>query len=120
MAFDAEEDSFVPLALPADNLTSIVVRQQAAGSWVLDAALSQLLGKTLRELEAGCPVACQGVVAGVWATLLVLCQLRLRYSSQQDEWELIAMKAESWLKQQALPAGTTLDDLKQAAEKTLI
>ena len=29
------------------------------------------------------------------------------------------MKAKSWLKRQPQPAGVTLSDLKQAAEKTL-
>ena len=104
---------------PMDNLSSLVSTQQANGSWILNAGLSQLLGKALAELEGGCPVECRGDMTGMWATLLVLCQLRRKYSGQQDEWELIAMKAESWLKRQSLPAGMTLSDLKQAAEKTL-
>ena len=104
---------------PMDNLSLLVSTQQANGSWILNAGLSRLLGKALAELEGGCPVECRGDLAAVWATLLALCQLRHKYSSQQDEWELIAMKAESWLKRQPLPAGVTLSDLKQAAEKTL-
>ena len=102
-----------------DYLPLLVSSQQANGSWILNAGLSRLLGKALAELEGACPVECRDDMAGVWATLLALCQLRHKYSSQQDEWELIAMKAESWLKRQPLPAGVTLSDLKQAAEKTL-
>ena len=104
---------------PMDNLSVLVSTQQANGSWSLSEGLSRLLGKALAELEGGCPVECHGDMVGVWATLLALCQLRRKYSGQQDEWELIAMKAESWLKRQPLPAGVTLSDLKQAAEKTL-
>ena len=102
-----------------DYLPLLVSSQQANGSWILNAGLSRLLGKALVELEGACPVECRDDMAGVWATLLALCQLRRKYSSQQDEWELIAMKAKSWLKRQPLPAGVTLSDLKQAAEKTL-
>ena len=81
--------------------------------------LSQLLGKAQKDLEAGCPVECVGAMAAVWATVLVLSLLRLKYSSQQEEWELIAMKAESWLKRQPLPPGVSLSDLNKAADKTL-
>jgi len=47
----------------------------------------------------------------------VLSLLRVKYSSQQEEWELVAMKAESWVKRQTLPAGVCLEDLYKAAER---
>ena len=78
---------------PMDYLPLLVSSQQANGSWILNAGLSRLLGKALAELEGACTVECRDDMAGVWATLLALCQLRRKYSSQQDEWELIAMKA---------------------------
>ena len=56
-------------------------------------------------------------MAMVWATVFVLSLLRSKYSSQQEEWELVAMKAETWVKRQTLPPGVSLEDLYKAAEK---
>ena len=106
-----------PFEKPTDNLTNLIVAQQVNGSWVLNSSLAQIIGKSLTDLESGCPVERKGNVDTVWATVLAVSVLRARYSSQQDEWELIAMKAESWLKKQSLPSGCTLEQLFQAAAK---
>ena len=98
-----------------NTLSSIITIQQANGSWKLDGTLAQLLSMTQETLEGNCPAECQGIMAAVWATVLVLTLLRLKYSSQQEEWELIAMKAEAWVKRQILPAGVTMDGLDKAA-----
>jgi len=58
-------------------------------------------------------------MAMVWATILVLSLLRRKYSSQQEEWELVVMKAESWVKHQTLPPGVSLEDLYKATEKII-
>ena len=111
------------LPLPKDraagSLTDLITAQQVNGSWTLNSALAQQVGKSLSDLESACPAECKGVVASVWATVLAVSLLRARYSSQQDEWELIAMKAESWLKKQSLPSGLTLEQLFQAAQKIM-
>ena len=83
------------------------------------AAESRMLGKSLHDIELACPIEMKGEVAGVWATVVAVSLLRARYSSQQEEWELIAMKAESWLKKQSLPIGCTLEQLFQATKKLL-
>ena len=101
------------------TLTDLIAAQQVNGSWTLNSALAQQVSKSLSDLESACPAECKGAVASVWATVLAVSLLRARYSSQQDEWELIAMKAESWLKKQSLPSGLTLEQLFQAAQKTL-
>ena len=100
----------------SDTLSSIIAAQQADGSWKLDSTLTKLVDKPQTVIEDACPVECKGIVAAVWATVLILTLLRKRYASQQDEWELIAMKAESWVKKQTLPSGVTLQDLYTAAE----
>ena len=105
---DSEEEEAAqmqPKAAPApqgpnqaplvNTLSSIITIQQANGSWKLDGTLAQLLSKTQKTLEENCPTECQGTMAAVWATVLVLTLLRMKYSSQQEEWELIAMKAET-------------------------
>ena len=74
-------------------------------------------GKSMAAIRGDCPIECKGIAAAVWATVLILTLLRKKYSSQQDEWELIAMKAESWVKKQALPSGVTMQDLYSAAKQ---
>ena len=102
-------------AKPSGTLTSIISLQQAEGSWKLDEALAQALGKKLKELESACPVKCDDSgTRTIWATTLALEFLKAKHSSQEDEWELVAMKAEMWLSQQTLPAGA---DFKAAAKK---
>ena len=106
-----------PSAKPVDTLDNLISAQQLDGSWELTSSFAQLIGKPLSDLEAACPIGREGVGAAVWATVLAVSLLRSRYSSQQDEWELIAMKAESWLKKQSLPPGTTLEKFFQDAQK---
>ena len=96
---------------------SLITAQQVNGSWALNTTLAQLMGKSLHDLKSGCPIEMKEDVAGVWATVLAVSLLRAQYSSQQDEWELIAMKAESWLKKQSFPPGCTLEQLFQAAQE---
>ena len=97
------------------TLTSLIMAQQADGSWKLDTTLTQLLAKSQKEIEDACPVKCNNDLVVIWATVLILTLLKRKYSSQQDEWELIAMKAESWVKKQVLPSGVTVKDLYTAA-----
>lgn len=101
------------------DLSSFITIQQADGSWKLDTSLAELMGKNQKDLEEACPTECKGTMAMVWATILVLSLLRMKYSSQQEEWELVAMKAESWVKRQTLPSGVSLEELYKAAEKII-
>ena len=104
---------------PSDKLSALISLQQAEGLWKLDASLAGVLSKSLAELEGACPVGCQGDVRQVWATVLALAYLEACLSGQREEWELVAMKAEFWLEGQSLPAGTTLQALREAAKKTV-
>ena len=96
------------------SLSSLVALQLANGSWSLTGALSSKLGKALKVVEDSCPSGC---LSAVWATALALSSLKLTYSSQQDEWELVAKKAGAWLKKLSLPTGLTLQSLHSEAEK---
>ena len=97
-------------------LTSIITAQQADGSWMLDSTLTQSLAKPQKVIEDACPVKCDKAISVIWATVLILTLLKKKYSSQQDEWELIAMKAESWVKKQAQSSGIAVKDFYTAAE----
>ena len=102
---------------PTDVLSSIVAAQQADGSWKLNSSLAQILSKRAQEVESVCPVELKGdVIDMIWATVLVLTLLEKKCASQQDEWELIALKARSWLKKQPLPSGVEMDLFYTAAQ----
>jgi hypothetical protein len=114
------EGSVNPISKPTNTLEDLISAQQLNGTWELTASFAQLIGKPLADLEAACPIGREGVGPTVWATVLAVSLLRSRYSSQQDEWELIATKAESWLKKQSLPSGITLEKIFEVAQQTFV
>ena len=119
IAENEDKPSYATVATAApttfsDTLTALINAQQANGSWVFNPSLAQHLGKPLKELEDACP---KDVMSVVWATVLVLTLLKKKFSGQHDEWELIAMKAESWLKKQSLPSGMSEKSLFDAANR---
>ena len=54
----------------------------------------------------------------VWATVLALSLLSLKYADKKAEWEMIELKATQWLSHQQLD-GHTVDELLQCARNTL-
>ena len=54
----------------------------------------------------------------MWATVLALSLLSLKYADKKAEWEMIEMKATQWLSSQQLE-GHTVDELLQCARKVL-
>ena len=91
------------------ELTRLISLQQAEGFWNLD-KVSEFVKKAISS-----PIP--GVSDTIWATIVALVLLESRFSQQQDEWELIAMKAETWLSMQSLPAGVDIMKLKAEAKK---
>ncbi|XP_041796986.1 von Willebrand factor A domain-containing protein 5A-like isoform X2 [Chelmon rostratus] len=87
----------VPKQSRRDPLLRLVSLQKASGCWVLDPALAAALGKTSKEVENTKPSA---VNQEVWATILALIWLHGFKRDAQEEWELLAMKAVSWLRAQ--------------------
>jgi hypothetical protein len=94
---------------PSNELTQLISLQQAEGFWNLD-KVSSFMKKTISS-----PIP--GVDPIIWATVVALVLLESRFSQQQDEWELVAMKAETWLSMQSLPAGFDIQKLKEEAKK---
>ncbi|XP_073349292.1 von Willebrand factor A domain-containing protein 5A-like isoform X2 [Pagrus major] len=88
---------------PTDPLLQLVSLQKASGCWVLDPALAAALGKTSEEVESTKPAS---VNQEVWATILALIWLHGFKMDAQEEWELLAMKAASWLRAQNAPCVT--------------
>uniref|UniRef100_A0A3Q3L149 von Willebrand factor A domain containing 5A n=1 Tax=Mastacembelus armatus TaxID=205130 RepID=A0A3Q3L149_9TELE len=90
----------LPLKHPLLQLVSL---QQASGSWLLHPALAAALGKTSKEVEKSKPAS---VNKEVWATILALIWLHGFKMDAKEEWELLAMKAVSWLRAQKVPCVT--------------
>ncbi|XP_062417043.1 von Willebrand factor A domain-containing protein 5A-like isoform X2 [Pungitius pungitius] len=86
-----------PKQPPRDPLLQLVSLQEASGCWVLDPHLAAALGKTSEEVEKPKPAS---VKQDVWATILALIWLHGFKMDAQEEWELLAMKAVSWLRAQ--------------------
>uniref|UniRef100_A0AAQ6ISJ7 von Willebrand factor A domain containing 5A n=1 Tax=Anabas testudineus TaxID=64144 RepID=A0AAQ6ISJ7_ANATE len=81
----------INLSLHLDPLLQLVSLQKASGCWLLDAALAAALGKTSEEVEKPKPAS------EVWATVLALIWLHGFKTDAKEEWELLAMKAVSWI-----------------------
>ncbi|XP_045898307.1 von Willebrand factor A domain-containing protein 5A-like [Micropterus dolomieu] len=92
-----------PKQPPRDPLLQLVSFQKASGSWVLDPALAAALGKTSKEVENAKPAS---VKQRVWATILALIWLHGFKMDAQEEWELLAVKAVSWLRAKNAPCVT--------------
>ncbi|XP_030600288.1 von Willebrand factor A domain-containing protein 5A-like [Archocentrus centrarchus] len=82
---------------PRDPLLQLVSLQKASGCWLLDPALAAALGKSSEEVEKSKPAKAN---SEVWATILALIWLHGLKMDAKDEWELLAMKAASWLRAQ--------------------
>ncbi|XP_044058720.1 von Willebrand factor A domain-containing protein 5A-like [Siniperca chuatsi] len=101
--FAGEDQIAMPKQPRRDPLLQLVSLQKASGCWVLDPALAAALGKTSEEVENTKPSA---VNQEVWATILALIWLHGFKMDAQEEWELLAMKAVSWLCAQNAPCVT--------------
>ncbi|XP_041849851.1 von Willebrand factor A domain-containing protein 5A-like isoform X2 [Melanotaenia boesemani] len=80
-----------------EPLLQLVSLQEASGCWRLDPDLAAALGKTKVEVEKNKP---ESATKEVWATLLALIWLHGFKVNTKEEWELLALKAVSWLRVQ--------------------
>ncbi|XP_035478024.2 von Willebrand factor A domain-containing protein 5A-like isoform X2 [Scophthalmus maximus] len=107
-----EEEHATPQQFCRDPLLQLVSLQKASGCWLPDPALAASLGKTSEETEKTKPPSAN---RELWATILALIWLHGVKVDAKEEWELLAMKAVSWLRAQNAPcmaecveAGNTL------------
>ncbi|XP_029373027.1 von Willebrand factor A domain-containing protein 5A-like isoform X5 [Echeneis naucrates] len=85
---------------PRDPLLQLVSLQKASGCWLLEPVLTTVLEKTSEEVEKTKPAA---VKEEVWATILALIWLHAFKTDAKEEWELLSLKAASWLRAQKAP-----------------
>ncbi|XP_014880799.1 von Willebrand factor A domain-containing protein 5A-like isoform X2 [Poecilia latipinna] len=89
------------VVLPSkDPLLQLVSLQKASGCWMLDGSLAAVLGKSSEEVEKAKPPP---VNNEVWASILALIWLHAFKMDAKEEWELLSMKAASWIKAQNAP-----------------
>uniref|UniRef100_A0A7N8XX05 von Willebrand factor A domain-containing protein 5A-like n=1 Tax=Mastacembelus armatus TaxID=205130 RepID=A0A7N8XX05_9TELE len=98
-----DPDLTMPKQPRRDPLLELVSLQKASGCWLLDPALAAVLGKKSKKVEKAKPSA---VNQEVWATILALMWLHGFKVDAKEEWELLAMKAVSWLRAQKAPCVT--------------
>ncbi|XP_022616931.1 von Willebrand factor A domain-containing protein 5A-like [Seriola dumerili] len=98
---DEDIESTIPKQPCRDPLLQVVSLQNASGSWLLDPALADALGKTREQVDKSKPAS---VNQEVWATILALIWLHALKMDAKEEWELLAMKAVSWLRAQNAPS----------------
>uniref|UniRef100_A0A3P9A211 VIT domain-containing protein n=1 Tax=Esox lucius TaxID=8010 RepID=A0A3P9A211_ESOLU len=91
----SELQSPVPLPTPENEpLLQLISLQKASGSWILDPALAEVLGKPQEDVAKPMPAQ------EVWATVLALVWLYGFKMEAQEEWQFLAIKAVSWIKAQ--------------------
>uniref|UniRef100_A0A665V0D9 von Willebrand factor A domain containing 5A n=1 Tax=Echeneis naucrates TaxID=173247 RepID=A0A665V0D9_ECHNA len=88
-----------------DPFLQLVSLQKASGCWLLDPALAAALGKTSEELDQSKPAS----VGCLWATILALIWLHASKTDSKGEWELLSLKAVSWLRTQNAPCVECVD-----------
>uniref|UniRef100_A0A3B4X7E0 von Willebrand factor A domain-containing protein 5A-like n=1 Tax=Seriola lalandi dorsalis TaxID=1841481 RepID=A0A3B4X7E0_SERLL len=93
---DEDIERPIPKQPCRDSLLQVVSLQNASGSWLFNPALADVLGKTSEEVDKSKPA----LVGYLWATILALIWLHAFKMDAKEEWELLAMKAVSWLRAQ--------------------
>lgn len=101
-------------------LDRLIELNRGDGSWNLNKTLAAILGRSLSDLEA--PIKeLRGngwQIRRAWATGLALNYLETHQGDHRDEWELLAAKADAWLRACGVqvPIG---DDWRAAAARFL-
>ncbi|MEN9220585.1 MAG: hypothetical protein Q6K08_07235, partial [Thermostichales cyanobacterium GMQP_bins_62] len=88
----------------SEQFTQLVLKQQFDGSWFLDNDLLELTGYTVNQVEKMLHAlgSQSNTIRTLIATLLALHTLRRYFSDRQVEWQLLADKAEAWIRQTGL------------------
>lgn len=72
------------------------------------------------DLQGSCLLALEDLEGSSWATAVALAWLEHRCAGYFMEWELVAAKADFWLRCQELPEGLDLAGLKGAARQLFL
>uniref|UniRef100_A0A3B4DFL0 VIT domain-containing protein n=1 Tax=Pygocentrus nattereri TaxID=42514 RepID=A0A3B4DFL0_PYGNA len=95
--FLLHQNSVCPVEAVKDPLLQLISLQKASGCWEMDNALAEVFGKTKKEVVKQTPTQ---VSDGVWATVLALIWFHGFKMDAQVEWQFVAMKAVTWIRNQ--------------------
>ncbi len=96
-------------------LDLFIMLQKAAGYFELNEELAKQVNVPLSQLQAKSPTNLgidATLVSRTWATAIALVALEHKFAEFQEEWELLAEKAERWMMQQI----QTLSKMNTAAD----
>jgi len=93
-------------------LQQIILLQKADGYWDIGSDLAQALHVPEKNFKAEKPSSCSD---SAWATFVVIYVLETKFDELKDEWNLLVMKAKSWLQQQ----NVNTEECKAAAMKLI-
>ena len=98
---------------------AMVSEQRASGAWQLNSTIAKLLNKSVADMEAMSPFnkSQSESLSTIWATCIVIAWLELKCADLKDEWEILANKANAWLKKQSFPQLFTFDSVLDVARK---
>ena len=104
---------------PPDTFSVIVSQQKASGAWEMNSIIASLLNQSVSDAGLRSPMGQQlsEIQPSIWATCIVIAWLEAQCADLEDEWELLADKAKSWLQKQSMPGTLTCNDVLAAARK---
>ena len=76
---------------------ALILLQQADGTWELTEELASIIGRDLDELRSVVNRTRDADVLRAWATALAVVWLSRNARGAEDEWRLLASKAQRWL-----------------------
>ncbi|XP_032233740.2 von Willebrand factor A domain-containing protein 5B1 isoform X2 [Nematostella vectensis] len=109
--------------------------QSSSGNWELDESFADCLGLTVDAIKRASPLADADVDVGeelqglldkcdcslqLWATAMALAWLCRSAAQFQEEWCLLARKADDWMNGRMCPRAFTPADLKRLAFQALL
>lgn len=119
------------------SFVRLATLQSAQGTWALTYSFAGILDLAQHSLLEASPLAdgsvcesheLEGLLSSdmcddsqqLWATALALAWLQRGWPGYQEEWALLAGKADGWLANHPCPRGFTPEDLKTAAHQALL
>jgi len=105
-------------APPPTQMTDIIMKQKATGSWTLAQAQVAIGKVTLEDLKKAMPAttASAAEVELLWATALVVAYLAAAFPGQKVNWDLVVKKANTYISRQSKKLGITVE-WQELAEK---
>jgi hypothetical protein len=120
-ATKAKKESGDHVGMGADLLTVLVRLQRANGRWELAAPLAEALGVSFADLQAVLAAFPElGGKGDVVATLAALDTLQRCLADREDEWRMLASKAEAWLTAEVTGTQDLRSRVQDAVRKVLI